>query len=117
MTVPTADMAELVSMLRAIDSVEALDAAWPAIARSKGKLAKIAARRKKTVFYQSMPVRDDRDGSWIRSDPEMRAPRPYAWQELDEEVTEILRRPVFHDPRAQEKRGRLQDFAVKMISN
>jgi hypothetical protein len=109
-------MAELLSRLRAIPGVEALEAAWPGITPLLRRLEKQSVTRNRSSCYRPMPVRDERDGSWCLPEPGPRSPRDLAWQELYEAIVPILYNPVFTDPRATAEQDRLLNFCRRIIS-
>jgi hypothetical protein len=118
-TAPDAELAELLSALRAAagDS-DALEAAWPGIARTVGRLKHIlsktagkSSRRRMRGHY------DERDGSWEVGRVETRFPRPDGWYAFYRELLPVLDGPAFSDPRAADRRQYLLDFAAKIVAD
>ena len=116
MTLPTAEMAELLSLLDNLGSVEDLLAAWPRIAGLVEKLDDIERRRKKPTFHRPRPRRDERDGSLVAAEAKRRPPLPAELYEFHAKVRSLVfHNPVFRDPRAEDIEIRLRNFGDKIL--
>jgi hypothetical protein len=111
---PEERMRSILATLRAADTVEALEAAWPGLVPQIKQIEDWAAKRKRPALRHPRPTIDPRDGSVVLHAPEARTTLPPPWQEFWEELGRILATPVLRDPRAAARRERLEKFRSRI---
>jgi hypothetical protein len=116
MIAPTADIAEFLARLRAPDDVEALRHDWPAIGKLLRRLKDILGKQKGKALRQPRMTRDPRDGSEILEPPQLRAVVSEEWQQLWQDLGEVLERPAFRDVEAMDLRATIEDFRDRILA-